>query len=167
MPAMPRPRVGLVLGAGGVLGGAWMAGGLAAIARETGWDPFTADHILGTSAGAVFAALTAGHVDLERLVPPRLAPLVGVKDAQDWLLDELASDAAYQPHRVPRPLPGSLGLAMSGLRDRTGISVLKALSGLAPQGLVSTEPIERCIERGIAGRGRDGWVAHPNTWIVA
>jgi hypothetical protein len=28
-------RVGLVLGAGGVLGGAWLTGGLHAIARET------------------------------------------------------------------------------------------------------------------------------------
>jgi len=162
----PKPRVGLVLGAGGVLGGAWLAGGLAAIARETGWDPFTADYIVGTSAGALFAALTAGHVELERLVPPRLAPLAGVKNPRDWLLGDLASEAAYQPQRVPWPLPGSLGLAVSGLRDRTGISILKALSGLAPQGLVSTEPIERCVEQGVEEPNPDGWVAHPRTWIV-
>jgi hypothetical protein len=30
-------RVGLVLGAGGVLGGAWLTGGLHALASETGW----------------------------------------------------------------------------------------------------------------------------------
>ena len=34
-------RVGLVLGAGGVLGGAWLTGGLDALTRETGWDPGT------------------------------------------------------------------------------------------------------------------------------
>ena len=34
-----RPRIGLVLGAGGVLGGAWLTGALHAIASETGWDP--------------------------------------------------------------------------------------------------------------------------------
>jgi hypothetical protein len=30
-------RVGLVLGAGGVLGGAWLVGALHALAMETGW----------------------------------------------------------------------------------------------------------------------------------
>ena len=44
-------KVGLVLGAGGVLGGAWLTGALHAIARETGWDPGSADRIVGTSAG--------------------------------------------------------------------------------------------------------------------
>ena len=39
-------KVGLVLGAGGVLGGAWLVGGLHAIARETGWDPGSADRIV-------------------------------------------------------------------------------------------------------------------------
>jgi hypothetical protein len=45
------PRVGLVLGAGGVLGGAWLVGALHAIVSETGWDPGSADYIVGTSAG--------------------------------------------------------------------------------------------------------------------
>ena len=36
-------KVGLVLGAGGVLGGAWLVGGLSALARETDWDPGSAD----------------------------------------------------------------------------------------------------------------------------
>ncbi len=164
---IPRPRIGLVLGAGGVLGGAWIAGGLAAIARETGWDPHTASHVVGTSAGSVFAALAAGRVPGERLVPACLAPLVGVSTPADWLLDELAAESSYLPRRVPRPLPGSPWLAVNGLRDRTGISFLKAISGLAPQGLVSTAPIERCIQRGIPSLGRGGWVAHPNCWIVA
>ncbi|MEP7105263.1 MAG: patatin-like phospholipase family protein [Chloroflexota bacterium] len=162
-----QPRIGLVLGAGGVLGGAWIAGGLAAIARQTGWDPHTASHVVGTSAGSIFAALTAGQVPAERLVPARLAPLAGVAAPADWLLDELAAESSYIPRRVPRPLPGSPWLAVNGLRDRTGISLLKTISGLAPQGLLSTAPIERCIQRGVTKAGRGGWVAHPNCWIVA
>lgn len=163
---VPQPRIGLVLGAGGVLGGAWIAGGLAAIARETGWDPHTASHVVGTSAGSIFAALTAGGVPGARLVPARLAPLAGLAATTDWLLDELAAESSYLPRRMPRPMPGSPRLAVNGLRDRTGISLLKAISGLAPQGLVSTAPIERCIERGIPAAAA-GWVAHPNCWIVA
>src|SRR3954470_2744954 len=55
-------KVGLVLGAGGVLGGAWLTGGLAALADETGWDPASADYIVGTSAGSVIASLVACDV---------------------------------------------------------------------------------------------------------
>jgi NTE family protein len=62
--------VGIVLGAGGVLGGAWMAGALAALNRVTGWDPREADCLVGTSAGAVFAALLAAGVAPARFLPP-------------------------------------------------------------------------------------------------
>src|SRR5690348_18428494 len=55
-------KVGLVLGAGGVLGGAWLTGGLHALAIETGWDPASADHIVGTSAGSVIGSLLASGV---------------------------------------------------------------------------------------------------------
>lgn len=55
-----RPRVGVVLGAGGVLGHAFHAGVLAAIAEVTGFDAKDADRLVGTSAGSVVAALLAG-----------------------------------------------------------------------------------------------------------
>src|SRR3954447_24058099 len=55
-------RIGLVLGAGGVMGGAWLTGGLQALATETGWDPADADYIVGTSAGSMMSALLAGGV---------------------------------------------------------------------------------------------------------
>ncbi len=50
-------RIGLVLGAGGVVGHAFHAGALAALEDETGWDPRSADVIVGPSAGSVVAAL--------------------------------------------------------------------------------------------------------------
>ena len=46
-------RVGLVLGAGGVVGQAYQAGVLAALEDVLGWDPRTAELIVGTSAGSV------------------------------------------------------------------------------------------------------------------
>jgi NTE family protein len=55
-------RVGLVLGAGGVLGGAWLVGALHAVASETGWDPGSAEYIVGTSAGSMIGALLASGV---------------------------------------------------------------------------------------------------------
>ena len=162
---LTTPRIGLVLGAGGVLGGAWTAGVLAAIARETGWDPSSASHVVGTSAGSVFSALTAAGVPPERLLPVSDGALGSVDDLGEWLLAELAAEDSYRPQAVPRPLPGSFQLALRGLRERNGLSVLRTLSGLAPQGPVSTEPIQRTVLKALGGRR--GWVDHPNCWIVA
>lgn len=50
------PRVGLVLGSGGLAGTAFHAGVLTALA-ELGWDARTAEVVVGTSAGATSAAL--------------------------------------------------------------------------------------------------------------
>lgn len=65
-----RPDV-LVLGAGGVLGEAWMMGVLAGIEDAGGLDLRGCEYFLGTSAGAIVAAhLVAGR-------PPRRPPSVG------------------------------------------------------------------------------------------
>jgi NTE family protein len=50
-------RVGLVLGAGGIVGQAYEAGVLAALELDLGWDARTADVIVGTSAGSVTGTL--------------------------------------------------------------------------------------------------------------
>src|SRR5690349_19155028 len=50
-------RVGLVLGAGGVVGHAFHAGVLAALEDVAGFDARDADLIVGTSAGSVVGAL--------------------------------------------------------------------------------------------------------------
>src|SRR5688500_8212971 len=50
-------RIGLVLGAGGTVGQAYQAGALAALENDLGWDPRTADVIVGTSAGSVTGSL--------------------------------------------------------------------------------------------------------------
>src|SRR4051794_9018426 len=55
-------RIGLVLGAGGITGGAYLAGALTAVHQDTGWDPRTADVTVGTSAGAVTGALLQAGV---------------------------------------------------------------------------------------------------------
>ena len=50
-------RIGLVLGAGGTVGQAYHAGVLAALEHDLGWDPRSADIIVGTSAGSVTGTL--------------------------------------------------------------------------------------------------------------
>src|SRR3954463_3485856 len=62
-----RMKVGLVLGAGGVVGAAWLIGALEALAAETGWDPAEAEIIIGTSAGSVVGSLVAEGIAPEYL----------------------------------------------------------------------------------------------------
>ena len=67
MPDLTRstPRRGLVLGGGGVLGGAWAVGALQAIEEVRGIDPREFDVIVGTSAGSVLGALVGAGVSIE------------------------------------------------------------------------------------------------------
>jgi NTE family protein len=53
----------LVLGAGGIVGEAWMGGLLAGLQEATGFDPRGCKHFVGTSAGSIVAAALAGGVD--------------------------------------------------------------------------------------------------------
>jgi NTE family protein len=62
-PGAPPPiSVGLVLGAGGISGWAWLVGCLAALEEIGGWDARSADLVVGTSAGAGVAAILRGGV---------------------------------------------------------------------------------------------------------
>ncbi|MDT7726391.1 MAG: hypothetical protein QOI21_2967 [Actinomycetota bacterium] len=60
----------VVLGAGGVVGTAWMAG-LAAELRDRGVDMAEADLVVGTSAGAIIGAILATGQALGPLATPR------------------------------------------------------------------------------------------------
>lgn len=153
MPECGRPRVGLVLGGGGVLGAAWLMGGLGALVRETGWDPEHANRVLGTSAGAVVAALCAGSHRPWRLIEAEF---------ETEFLDVLAA-AVYKMERPDRLLHwGSWRMVAEAWRGG-GDSMLNRLwAGLLPHGLVSTGGIEAMVDKRVTR-----WPAHPHLWIVA
>lgn len=56
-----------MLGAGGVVGQAYHAGVLAALEHDCGWDPRTADLVVGTSAGSITATLLRAGVPASEL----------------------------------------------------------------------------------------------------
>jgi NTE family protein len=60
-------RIGLVLGAGGLVGHAFHAGVLSALAEATRWDPSNAEIIVGTSAGSRVGALLRAGVSASDL----------------------------------------------------------------------------------------------------
>ncbi len=70
----------LVIGCGGTLGFAWAAAVLAELERQ-GWDPRTADVLIGTSAGAELVAMLgsgirASAIDAGHGPEGRRAPLL-------------------------------------------------------------------------------------------
>jgi NTE family protein len=161
------PRVGLVLGAGGVLGGAWLTGALHAIARESGWDPGSARYIVGTSAGAMIGALIACGI------PPWFMVLhsggqtvAGLADANGDPAEraDRAGGASYRLHLgVPQLGPGSWRLALSSLARPYKYSPGALLAGWMPLGPVSTEPLKETVRRACPER----WAPHPNYWAIA
>ena len=160
-------RVGLVLGAGGVLGGAWLTGALHALATETEWDPASADHIVGTSAGSMVGGLVAAGVPPWFMVAHSAGEsfegLAGA-DGRPASEADRSAGAVFRLHRGLPPIgPGSLRLALSTLAAPTRHTPAALATGWVPRGFISTESLERTIRRVVP----TGWVDHDAFWAVA
>jgi len=160
-------KVGLVLGAGGVMGGAWLTGGLEAVATATGWDPASADLIVGTSAGSMIGALVASGVPPWFMVAHSAGEIFdGLADADGRPAGDAnrSGGAVFGLHRgVPRPGPGSWPLAARTVTSPSRHRPPALLAGWLPQGVISTEPLKETIRRVVP----QGWSAHPGLWVVA
>lgn len=161
------PRVGLVMGAGGVLGGAWLTGALHAIASETGWDPGSARHIVGTSSGAMLGAMVACGVPPWFMVAYSAGEsFPGLRDANGELAEgaDRAGGATYRLHRgMPQLGPGSWRLALSSVARPYRLSPGALIAGWMPLGPISTEPLKETVRRLCCGP----WAPHPNYWAMA
>jgi NTE family protein len=160
-------RVGLVLGAGGVMGGAWLTGGLEAIARETGWDPATAEYIVGTSAGSMMSGLLASGVPPWFMVAhskgDSFEGLTGA-DGRPASTADRSAGATFRLHKGLPPIgPGSWKLIAHSLSAPNRHRSTALLGGWLPRGFISTEPLKDTIRRVVPS----GWADHPNLWIVA
>jgi NTE family protein len=167
MSSQKSPRLGLVLGAGGVLGGAWLVGALHAIASESGWDPGSADYIVGTSAGSMIGALVACGVPPWFMVAHSAGEqLEGLADARggEASTADRSAGAGYRLDRSGFALgPGSWRLAAASLARPYRYSPMTVISGWLPRGLLSTEPLKDTIRRACG----DPWAPHPNYWAMA
>jgi NTE family protein len=143
-----------VLGGGGFVGGAWMLGALTALAERTAWDPRGAEVLVGTSAGAVLAALLgAGQTPAEIL-------RTLTRDGGG----SLTPAAGFRLRRaLPVPLPASPRLALEALRRQPRLGPLARVAAWMPSGPLSSEPLAELL-RGVVP---EGWVEHPRTWITA
>ncbi len=154
------PTVGLVLGAGGIVGGAYHAGALAALA-EAGWDARDADVVVGTSAGSLIAAsLRAGLSPEDQFARATDRALTAEGER---LLSGLAPITDAIPARGPLrrlPVPAAPALAATALLPPWNSRPLVALAGLLPAGSVPTAILGERV-RALIGEGwpdRTLWV---------
>ncbi len=152
------PSIGIVLGAGGVVGAAYHAGVLTALA-EAGFDARKADVIVGTSAGAgVGATLRAGFPPIELAARSLGQPLSNeATSIIGRATGQLTLDSTQ------RPRPQSLRPASPGLMLRSGGRPAKALAGLLPRGTISADAIGERIDALYPGVS---WPAE-TLWICA
>ncbi|HYN57900.1 MAG TPA: patatin-like phospholipase family protein [Motilibacterales bacterium] len=154
---MTAPRIGLVLGGGGLTGTAFHAGVIAALAESAGWDARTAEVIVGTSAGSTSAAL------LRAGLPPAdfVARISGapVSAEGERVLGGLGPLRQPQQRERPARRPAAPGLIASMVRRpwryRPGI----AAAALLPEGNLA-------VDSGVSWIG-DLFVDWPEqpTWI--
>lgn len=152
---MHKPRRALVLGCGGVLGGAWTIAALESLERELGWDAREADLLIGTSVGAVLAALLGAGVPVSQMVASQLGT------APDCVWNHERDTGGIFP-----PLPRAKLIAPHWLTSRqpSKLSWFSAAVGLLPEGSADMSGFRRLINHAVP----DGtWVKHPNTWMMA
>src|SRR3954451_2856011 len=149
------------------MGGAWLTGGLEAIARETGWDPATADYVVGTSAGSMMGALLASGVPPWFMVAhskgDSFEGLTGA-DGRPAATADRAAGATFRLHKGLPPIgPGSWELIGRSLTRPYQHRATALLAGWLPRGFISTAPLKDTIRRVVP----HGWAEHPYLWIVA
>lgn len=157
MPERPL-RIGLVLGAGGVVGGAFHAGVLAALEHATGWDPRRADIVVGTSAGSITGSMLRAGVsapDLLARVQGKPLSLEGQR-----LLATAGPPIAPQTSGTVRRTRAPSDIAATLLRAAArpfAARPIALIAGLLPEGTIGTDE----IEQGVAAVTRSVWPAEP------
>jgi NTE family protein len=167
-------RIGLVLGAGGILGSAWTAGALANLAERIALPLGEVDLMMGTSAGSVLgAALRCGMTVEELVAHQRGAPPAEIGADLDGgdLPDMRTIERESGDGRPPLPLPwiGSPRLLVSAAAHPLRTNPMIAASGLLPTGRARMTSLVRMVValQTRLGVTTDGWVPGAPLWVVA
>ncbi|MGO9077746.1 MAG: patatin-like phospholipase family protein [Streptosporangiaceae bacterium] len=162
-----RPRVGLVLGAGGVVGAAWMTGALPALQGLMPCPAGDADVIAGTSAGSVLAAALRCHLTPDEMVAQMRGAAVGGLAAASA---DRVGGGPYPP--VPRLRVGSPRLALTAMLAPHRVPPLVGAAAWLPCGRgqhAELHDMVTALHHHAHGHGAGApphWVDRP-TWITA
>lgn len=145
------PRVGLVLGGGGIVGQAYHGGVLAGLHEATGWDPRAAEIVVGTSAGSASGAeLRAGLSGADMAARREGSPF---SDEGRQLLQELGP-----PPQTPAP-----DVEVDHDRARRAFRRLMARATLHPG---SIRPGVLTSIAMSPGRMSAAWLTHQVHWLL-
>ena len=163
-----RPRIGVVFGAGGVLGNAYLSGAAVALHEVCGFEPRTASVLVGTSAGSVHAALYGAglpaHFGLWRTRGGRMPPTVmGVDGDPDPGETQTLKDIFTPARALPRIGPQARTLALRSVLQPWRMRPEVMLTAWLPEGMFTTIAIGQALQRVVPA----GWAPHPRTWITA
>jgi NTE family protein len=167
-------RIGLVLGAGGILGSAWMAGALPAVQERVGRPLGELDLVLGTSAGSVLGAALRCGMTVDDLLahqhgatPAEIADDLGEGDLPDMRTLERESGDGRPP--LPLPWIGSPRLVARAVTHPRSVNPVIAAAGLLPTGRGRMGSLIRMVGALQARLGvtADGWVPGAPLWVVA
>ena len=164
LPVRTRPRTALVLGAGGVLGAAWMTGALPAVQERLRCPVGEVDLMVGTSAGSVLAAALRCGASIDEMVAFQrgepVGALAGLGDVHGgpWPRPprlrfgspRLMASALKAPHRVHPTVHASAWLPVGRENHARLHAMVRMLHSLAP-----------------ASAAAPHWVERGQTWVVA
>jgi NTE family protein len=154
-------RTALVLGAGGVLGAAWMTGALACLADRLPCPPGDVDLVVGTSAGSVLAAALRCRAPFEEIAAWQRGQATGLLTESVALA---AQDGPLPP--LPRMRFGSVPLARAALLTPHRVPPWVGASAWLPHGRARHTAL-RSLITGLQQRDAgSGWADQP-TWISA
>lgn len=156
------PRRGLVLGAGGVLGAAWSIGALNALTDVEGFDPQSADVIVGTSAGSVLAALLGAGITPRQLADHQRGLPLPHRIGIDWDYDRSTGGAL--PSR-PRLAVGSPALLRKTVVAPRHVPPLAVLAALTPPGNGTLEQVGRMVAS--VADPATSWVARDGVYVMS
>jgi NTE family protein len=155
-------RTALVLGAGGVLGAAWMTGALPAVQERLGQPAGNVDLIIGTSAGSVLAAALRCGLSIDDMIAYQRGSPAGA-------LAEVADLVSGPWPRPPRLRFGSPRLMASAIMAPHRMHPGVHASAWLPIGRESHDALHAMVDLVHARAScllAPHWVDQP-TWIVA
>jgi NTE family protein len=164
-----HPRIGLVLGAGGVLGAAWMTGALAGLQDRLPEAAADVDLVVGTSAGSVLAAALRCGASIEEMVAWQCGDVSGVLGESAVLA---AKDGPLPP--LPHLRLGSLPLARAALLRPLKVPPWVGASGWLPHGRGQHAALRSLVgalhwrhqQHPFRGAAPSHWV-DGHTWVAA
>lgn len=162
-PSTNGLRVGLVLGSGGIAGGAYHAGVLKALNDRWGIDARDVDVIVGTSAGAIAAALIGAGLHPNDLF--RRETGTPLSPAGRTLLTPARARRGTRPvvqSNLAGP-PAAPGVLLRALRQPKSVSLGSVVAAMLPRGGVTIGHVMGMID-GLLG---DQWPTGPELRISA